>query len=540
MVTIMGHVDHGKTTLLDYLRSSKVAAGEAGGITQHIGAFSVRTPNGTITFLDTPGHAAFSSIRARGAKATDLIVLVVAAGDGVMAQTREAITLATKHRVPLVVAINKCDAFGPDAVAKAKEGLLREQVMLEDVGGDTQAVSVSALTGLGIPALLDAIEAQAEIMDLTAAVDAPVRASVIEARTLKGQGDAATILVHQGQLRPGCVLVGDESYCKVRSMLDHRGKPVLAAGPSDPTEITGWKGSPETGSDLVQCASEHEAQQIIDERVRLRAETEALDAVGIANEREKLDDRLWKMINAENKDPTAAPRTVRSYDEVESRVALPTLQLVLKCDVTGSLEALRKALLDDIKSSKAAVAVISSGIGPVTHSDLELAKSTKSLLVCFNVPAPKVPSALKPLVMQHTIIYHLVDEVRNRLSKMIAPVWKESTLGQARVLQLFELSSKKGDLIAGCTITEGSIARSILQQAPLPGLPSSEAFIRVTRDGRVIHDRLRIRTMRHVKKEIAVANKGMECGIFFETTPEDLQPGDVIVSVQRVPSFDEL
>lgn len=543
VVTIMGHVDHGKTTLLDSLRKSRVAAGEAGGITQHIGAFSVPI-NGTemITFLDTPGHAAFSAIRSRGAKVTDLIVLVVAAGDGVMAQTREAIQLAQTHQVPMIVAVNKCDAFGPEAIQKAKDSLLMEQVLLEEAGGDTQTVCVSALTGQGIPDLLQAINAQAELMELHADPEAKVRATVIEARQLKGQGEAATVVVEEGTLRPGAVLVGEESYCRVRSMCDHNGQPVHEAGPAVPVEITGWKGRPEPGSSLHQVTTEQEAHALVQERQKMRVEIEALDAVKMARDREKLDDRLWEIIKNENADPAAAPRTVRAYDEVSQTQSTPCLLLLIKTDAVGSLEALDKVIAE-IPQRKCRLTIVHASVGPVTVSDAEHCNATGSILIAFNQSVDKTATRhLKGITMlKHKVIYHLVDEIRDLMIKRIPPVWKETVMGQARVLQTFQHGDHKGDLIAGCTVTDGTIVRTpVLSQTPA-GFPPMETVVRLLRDQLCIRDGIRLRSMRHFKKEIASAGKGLECGILFEDQDIfDIAPGDVLVQVQRTPSYDKL
>lgn len=542
VVTIMGHVDHGKTTLLDYLRKSRVAAGEAGGITQHIGAFSVNVNDEMITFLDTPGHAAFSAIRSRGAKVTDLIVLVVAAGDGVMAQTREAIQLAQTHSVPMIVAVNKCDAFGPDAVQKAKDSLLREQVLLEEVGGDTQAVCVSALTGDGIPELLQAIDAQAELMDLQANSEAPVRATVIEARQLRGQGEAATVVVGEGTLRLGHLLVGEESYCRVRSMSDHNGRTVEAAGPAVPVEITGWKGRPEPGSSLHQVNSEHEALALVQDRHKMRAEIEALDALSVAKDRERLDDRLWQIIKNENADPAAAPRTVRAYDEVTQASATPALQFIIKADAVGSLEAIQKVIAE-IPQRKCRLSIVHAAVGPVTLSDAEHGKATGAILVAFNqtVDKPALRHMKSITLLKHKVIYHMVDDIKDRMIKAIPPVWKETVLGQARVLQIFNHGDHRGDLIAGCTVTDGTVSRNPALPQAQPGLPPIETKVRLMRDGGIVRDALRIRTMRHFKKEIASAGKGLECGILFEDQDiYDIQPGDTLVQVQRTPFHDKL
>lgn len=495
-----------------------------------------------ITFLDTPGHAAFSAMRARGAKVTDLIVLVVAAGDGVMAQTREVIELSRDNEIPLIVAINKCDAFGPDAIQKAKDSLMREQVLLEEIGGDTQSVSVSALTGMGVDNLLEAIGAQAEIMDLEVDTEATVvRASVIEARVVRGQGDAATVIVQEGVLRPGNILVGEESYCRVRTMLDHSGKHVFEAGPSDPVEITGWKGHPEAGNLLKQVSSEHEAQALVGDRIRVKDEVEALDAVEQAKDREALDDKIWKMIKAENQDPTSSPRKVRTYDEVEGKSGKPELLIILKCDAMGSLEALEK-VLSEIPQSKCRLSIIGSGVGTVTPSDVEHAKATRSTIVAFNTTverACKIPRALS--LLKHRVIYHLVDELKSKMIKLIPPVYKEETLGRAKVLQVFSIDGRSDDIVAGCMVVEGSVARNPTTSKSAEGLPPPEIKVTLSRGPEKIKEYIRIKSMRHLKKEISSAGKGMECGILIEDDGAiNLQAGDIITQTLRTPSFDVL
>ncbi len=472
---------------------------------------------------------------------TDLIVLVIAAGDGVMTQTREVIGLATNNQVPMIVAINKCDVFGPDAIRRAKESLLREQVLLEEVGGETQAVEVSAKTGMGVDRLLDAVTAQAEIMDLVAPQEGAVKATVIEARMLKGQGATATIIVQEGTLQHGDILVGDESYCRVRSMLDHQGRPVSEALPSDSVEITGWKGNPEIGVILREVESETEAMKCAQGNAKLRTDIEIIDSLKVAEEREKLDDKLWKLINREAEDPAAAPRTVRSYEEVSSSNKLPRLLIILKCDVIGSEEALRKSI-SEIRSSKCRIEIVLSGVGPITISDVEHAKATGALIIAFNEDAEKsVPlHKLKDLIVKHRIIYQLLDDVKDRMVKLIPPVWKETVIGRAKVLQIFSLSSKKDDYVIGCSVIEGIINRHVQMQQSTPGLPPPESYVQLHRCGQVIHDRLKIKTMRHFKKEISSAGKGMECGILLEDSVFDLEPDDVLVSIQQSPAFDTL
>jgi len=578
VVTIMGHVDHGKTTLLDYLRKSRVAAGEAGGITQHIGAFSgtlvwtqhvicidvyclVRTgaADETVTFLDTPGHAAFSAIRARGAKVTDLIVLVVAAGEGVMGQTKEAIDLALHNDVPLIVAISKCDTIqnGDEHRLEAvKAGLRAAQVFPEEDGGDVQVVPVSGLTGAGVDGLLSAITAQAELMELEADPAAPVVAMLIEARHLRGVGHAATVIVQSGTLHVGSVLVGAEAWCRVKSMRDALGEAIESAPPSTPVEITGWHGDPgrEVGVALRQVM-EGDAERIVEGNLRVRREVEALDAVRQAEERERvLDGQLWRIIKREAKDPSAAPRHVHTYDEVnvnKDQQNVVSVPVVIKADVTGSVEAITKMLLE-MPSGKARVKVISASVGPVCPADMELAKASGAHLVSFNLPPPppklvKGLAATRPL-LAFDIIYKLMDRVEELLVQAIPPVWRETRLGVAKVLQLFPLSGSESEVVLGCRIDEGTVTRGagpVLPPSP-HGLPPPEYRVRVLKDSMVSASQspatVRIRSMRHGKKEIASAGKGMECGILLDEDARlvDIQPGDLLEAYQRVPSYDTL
>lgn len=498
-----------------------------------------------ITFLDTPGHSAFSSIRKRGAKVTDLIVLVVAAGDGVMAQTREAIHLARQHRVPLVVAINKCDAFGEQGIVKVKQGLMQEQVLLEEFGGEVQAVPISGLTGKGVDSLLEAINAQASLMDLECDHSGPVQATIIETKLKLGQGDAATVIVSKGTLRPGDILVGDESYCRVRSILNSAGAQVEAAGPSEPAEITGWKGRPEAGMILSQISSEQEAQDQIAERVKLRSEIDLLDSLKIAEQREALDDELWRIIKEEGENPIASPRSVRMYDEVQSgsQDKRLTVKLMVKCDTDGSLEAVVKAL-EALPQTKVCLEFIHTGLGPVTPSEADLAKSSNSILVAFNVLSSAANKKAGLKVIKNRIIYHLIDEIKDEITRRIPPLFKEAILGQAKILQLFPYAGKESGSIAGCSITDGKIDRHPAAP-PLPlGLPPVETFLRLKRGDEVLRDRIRILAMKHIKRDISSAGKGMECGILLEDDtgdiPVELEPGDVLIQVQRVPSFDKL
>ncbi|PJF19766.1 Translation initiation factor IF-2 [Paramicrosporidium saccamoebae] len=469
----MGHVDHGKTTLLDYLRKSAVAAGEAGGITQHIGAFSVDVSANNsgsdikrITFLDTPGHAAFSRIRERGANVTDIVVLVVAADDGVMAQTIESIKYAQAAEVPLVVAINKCDKCGPDRITKVKEELLKHNVVCEDFGGDTQAVPVSGLNGLNMSDLLESLMLQGELLELRADPEGPMEGAIVESQVRMGLGDCATVLVQSGTLRPGAMIVAEDSICRVRAMRDYSGKLLKEAPPSHPVEVAGWKSLPRVGATVIQVQSESEALEISNSFLDKKEEVNRRLRERILKERENIHKKMWEVkTKSLAKDSTVPMRAVMSYEEFDKNLdTRPTLNIVVKSDVIGSQEAVAK-VLDEIKSSKASIKVCSNTVGPLTETDLNNAST---------------------MDVQHS----------------------EKRIGEATVLQLF--SFEKSEHIAGCRVDDGQLLRSREKLGDV-----DRHFVQLVRNEKVIWTG-RIATMRHVKKEISSAGKGMECGILLE------------------------
>lgn len=388
VVTIMGHVDHGKTTLLDYLRKSAVAASEAGGITQHIGAFSVELPGlkatdsiKRVTFLDTPGHAAFSRIRERGAQVTDIVVLVVAADDGVMAQTVESIKFAEAVRVPIVVAISKCDKYGPERVSQIKSDLLKQGVVCEDFGGDTQSVAVSGLTGLNMTSLLECILLQGELLELRADPNKSVHGTVIESRIKRGLGDCATMLVQEGTLQLGTLLVAEDAVCKVRVMSDHAGHAIHTATPSTPVEVAGWRSLPRVGATVIQVPSEEEAAHMAAHHVALKDEVERQARSLILKERHEIHNKMWQVKQtALARNSTTPLRQVLSYEEFQTDTtsALPTLNLLIKCDVIGSQEAVA-TIIREIPAAKAKVNIISNTVGPLSDTDIKTAKTTKGM-----------------------------------------------------------------------------------------------------------------------------------------------------------------
>ena len=485
IVTVMGHVDHGKTSLLDRIKKTHVASGEAGGITQHIGAYHVNTPKGMVTFLDTPGHAAFTAMRARGAKATDVVILVVAADDGVMPQTEEAIQHARAAGVPIVVAINKMDKEGADPERVTSE-LGAKDVIPEEWGGDTQFVKVSAETGDGIDDLLEAVLLQAELLELTAPVDVPARGVIVEARVDKGRGVVATALVQQGTLNKGDFMLAGESVGKIRAMTDELKKPIQTAGPSIPVEILGLDEAPDAGDEFFVVADERKAKEIAELRV-----TKARQ------------DRMSRQ---------QAAKLENMFSDMGSE-QVRKLNLVVKTDVRGSLEAISSAL-NDFATDEVAVDIVASGVGGITESDINLALTTGAIVLGFNVRAGGAAKALAEKesieLRYYSIIYNLLDEVKLALSGMLDPETKEEIVGVAEVRDVFR--SPKFGAIAGCMVVEGSVFRN--------------KPIRVLRDDVVIYQG-ELESLRRFKDEASEVRNGMECGIGVKDY-NDVKAGDLI------------
>jgi len=485
VVTIMGHVDHGKTSLLDYIKSTHVADAEAGGITQHIGAYHVNTDKGMITFLDTPGHAAFSAMRARGAKVTDLVVLVVAADDGVMPQTKEAIQHAKAAKVPLLIAVNKMDKpeANPDRVMQE---LSQEDVIPEDWGGDTMFVNVSAKTGTGVDDLLDAISLQAEVLELEAVVEGPARGVIVESRLDRGRGPVATVLVQSGTLQRGDILVSGQESGRVRAMFDESGKPVKSAGPSFPVEVLGLSGVPDAGDETMAVADERQAREV----TALRQE-KLRDSRLAAQKAAKLDELFSQMEQGE----------------------VNYVNLIVKADVQGSVEALKDALTkigaDDVK-----VKVVASGVGGINESDANLAVTSNAIVIGFNVRADasarKVIEEKELDLRYYSIIYEVIDDVKNAIVGMLSPEIREEIVGLAEVRDVFR-SSKLG-AIAGCMVVEGVVKRN--------------NPIRVLRDNVVIYEGA-LESLRRFKEDAMEVKNGMECGIGVKNY-NDVKPGDQI------------
>jgi translation initiation factor IF-2 len=491
VVTVMGHVDHGKTSLLDYIRRTKVAAGEAGGITQHIGAYHVETPKGVITFLDTPGHAAFTAMRARGAQVTDIVVLVVAADDSVMPQTVEAIQHARAAEVPIVVAITKTDKGDADP-EKVRNDLSKHNVLPEAWGGDTLFVNVSARTGQGVDELLDTILLQADVLELKAARDGMAAGVVIESSMEKGRGAVATVLVKRGTLKPGDQIIAGQEYGRVRAMFDENGRPVTEAGPSLPVVVLGLSAAPNAGDELLVVESERKAREVALYRQGKFRDTK-LAKQGPA----KLEDMLSQM-----GDGKAA-----------------TVQVVIKADVQGSAEALRDSL-SKLSTDEVAVKVVSSGVGGITESDVTLAQASNARIIGFNVRADaSARNMIKESgidVRYYSIIYEAIDDVRQMLSGLLAPEVKEQIVGLAEVREVFR-SSKFGT-VAGCIVADGYVRRN--------------NPIRVLRDNVVIFEG-GLESLRRFKDDVNEVRAGTECGIGVKNY-NDVRVGDQIECYSRV------
>jgi len=485
VVTVMGHVDHGKTSLLDCIRSTKVASGESGGITQHIGAYHVKTDKGIVTFLDTPGHAAFTAMRARGAKATDIVILVVAADDGVMPQTEEAVQHAKAAGVPLIVAVNKMDKEGADP-DRVRTELSSRDVVPEDWGGVTQFVPVSAKTGEGIDALVDAVLLEAEVLELTAVPEAPAKGVVVEARLDKGRGSVATILVQNGTLKKGDIVLAGQQFGRVRAMLDENGKPITSAGPSIPVEILGLGGTPDSGEDFAVVADEKKARE-----VALFRQGKYRDVKLARQQASKLDAMFENM----------------------GKNQASVLNVVLKTDVRGSLEALTSSLMD-IGTDEVKVQVVSSGVGGIAESDVNLAVASNAVIFGFNVRADTPAKALIEKegidLRYYSVIYDIINDVKAALSGMLSPELRESIVGIAEVREVFR-SPKLGQ-IAGCMVTEGTMFRS--------------KPIRVLRDNVVIYEG-ELESLRRHKDAVAEVRNGIECGIGVKSY-NDVRVGDQI------------
>jgi translation initiation factor IF-2 len=488
VVTVMGHVDHGKTSLLDAIRSSDIAAEEAGGITQHIGAYQVTAPSGAkVTFIDTPGHAAFTAMRARGAKVTDIVVLVVAADDGVMPQTVEAIHHAKAAKVPIIVAINKIDKPGgnPDRV---RTDLLQHEIQVESMGGEVVDVEVSALKKLHIDKLLEMINLQAEILDLKADPSRPAEGTVIEAKLDRGRGPVATVLVQRGTLHPSDIVVAGAEWGRVRALVSDSGAVVQSAGPSTPVEVLGFSGTPDAGDRLVVVENEARAREVTEYRARQKRENTAARSTGMRGSLEQM---------------MAQAKTVGRKE----------FGLVVKADVQGSVEAIIGAL-DKLATDEVTARVLHAGVGGISESDVTLAEASGTPIIAFNVRANKEAREAAERagieIRYYNIIYDLVDDVKKAMSGLLAPTLRETMLGNAQILEVFKVS-KVGN-VAGCKVTDGIVERG--------------ANVRLIRDNVVVHEG-KLSQLKRFKDDVKEVSTGMECGMAFENY-QDMRQGDVI------------
>lgn len=498
IVCILGHVDHGKTTLLDTLRKANVAAKEAGGITQHIGAYQVEAEGKKITFLDTPGHAVFSNIRQRGATVTDIIILVVAADDGFMPQTKESLQLAQKENVPVVVAINKMDVKGAN-IDRIKQQMQANGIAPEEWGGDTLCTEISALKGTNLDKLLQLVLLQAEMMELKANPKGAPEGVVVESRMEEGQGIVTTAIITSGTLKPGDALVSGTHVCKVRCLLDEHGKRLTQATPATPVQITGWVTMPSAGCTFRGSKNEKEARKEAEACERELRQNQSSNVHKISN----IDDLMAAMETKQQK----------------------TLQILLRSDVHGSLEAL-EACLKSIHSDKVALNIVDMRVGQITLNDIQTAHAGKAIIVGFNTkPANGVLAAAKQngvRIIQHNIIYELIEQVKNAMRELLEPEWSETKLGSAEIRKVITLS--KGT-IAGCMVVSGQIVR--------------DAFVRLIRKGTIITE-TKSYTLKHFKNYVSEVKSGNECGIGLEDAASDCQEGDLIECYKKVSSLPEL
>ncbi len=486
VVTVMGHVDHGKTSLLDFIRKTTVASGEACGITQHIGAYRVKTSRGEVAFLDTPGHEAFTQMRARGAQVTDIVILVVAADDGVMPQTREAVNHARAAHVPLVVAVNKCDKPEADPSRPRRE-LMAMELVPEELGGDTMFVDVSAKTGQGIDELLEAISLQAEVLELRASPKKPGHGTVIEAMLDRGKGPVARILVRDGTVAVGDILLAGSAWGKIRAMTDENGRSVAKAGPSTPVEVLGLSDVPNAGDPIDVVKDPKKAQELAESR-------------GARQKR------------------SIMPATAKvSLEDLAKRVAESgqlELRLIVKADVQGSVEAVSDAL-QKLSTDKVRVSIVHSAVGAITEGDVNLAAASKAIIIGFNVrPAGKASSLAETEqveIRSYNIIYNAVDEVKKAMAGLLAPTIVEKFLGRAEVRQVFNIT--KIGTVAGCLVVDGTIKRAASK-------------VRLVRDSVQVWEG-KISGLRHIKEDKREIEKGFECGISLEGY-NDIKPGDAI------------
>lgn len=539
VVTIMGHVDHGKTTLLDSLRKSQVAAMEAGGITQHIGAFLVQLPSGEkITFLDTPGHAAFSAMRARGAHVTDIVILVVAADDGVMKQTIESIQHAKNAKVPIILAVNKCDK--PDAdTERVKKELLVHDVVCEEYGGEVQAVHVSALKGDNLKSLAEATVTLAEVLELKADPTGLVEGTVIESRTDKGKGPVTTAIIQRGTLKKGCTLVAGKSWAKVRWMFDENNRAMSEAGPSTPVEIVGWKDVPSAGEEILEVESEQRAREVIEwrkyieEQEKLKEDQQVIEAKqkehqeSYSKERDSMSHLNWRQKKSAMYRANKQRMAFRPKERMENeQLALP---VIIKGDVDGSVEAILNILDSYDADEQCELDIVHFGVGDISENDINLAETFSGVVYGFNVDANKAiqQAAVKKGVQikLHNIIYKLIDDLKEELSSKLPPTVAENVVGEASVLATFYVTVGKKKLpVAGCRVNKGQLDRKMK--------------FKLVRRGDIIW-KGSLTTLKHLKDDVQTVKTGMECGLSMDKDI-DFQPGDEVVCYEDTEKQQEI
>ncbi|XP_043273358.1 translation initiation factor IF-2, mitochondrial isoform X2 [Venturia canescens] len=523
VVTVMGHVDHGKTTLLDSLRNTSVVASEFGGITQHIGAFNVTLASGErMTFLDTPGHAAFKAMRERGANTTDMVILVVAADDGVMEQTVESIRMAREANVPIIVAINKIDKPTAD-IERTQRMLSQQGILVEELGGDIQSVNISALHGTNLTALVETVATQAELMNLKGDPTGFAEGVVIEASTDPGRGKLATVLIQRGTLNKRAVLVSGVAWAKVRSMFDHAGQPLSEAKLSEAVQIIGWRDLPAAGDEILEVENERKAHLIMQYRQSKQAEQRALEEVKFIEKKQAEHQEVYKAYLEKKRSSrigryrplsSVGPRKKEIQDD-----GVPKLNILLKGDVAGSIEAILDVFDTYTDEDRCRLHIVHYGVGPLTESEVELAQAFEAIIYCFNTST--TPSAAtiveenKLPVRHHKIIYKLVDDVKGEITKRLPPGEAEEIFGKANVLQLFVITERKKKWnVAGCRCTEGLLKK--------------RAMFKLKRDNRIIYEG-KLASMRHLKSEVDSIKNGVECGLRFEDPNVSIEPGDTLI-----------
>lgn len=525
VVTIMGHVDHGKTTILDYLRKSSIVQGEFGGITQHIGAFSVITPvsKKQITFLDTPGHAAFLSMRERGAIVTDIVVLVVAADDSVMPQTIEAIKHAKKAGVPMIIAINKCDKPGIK-IDKVLGDLARYEIDIEDYGGETQTVQVSGKTGLNMDKLEEAIITLSELSEFKAeSTGVASEGWVIESEVMKGLGNVSTVLVRRGTIKVGSFLVAGTTYCKVRGMKDERGRPVKQAGPSTPVQVWGWKELPQGGDQILEAKSEQICRKVIQNRESRKKQIQAAKDIETINEKRQEEVKELKKLEKVNELKMAGLDVSEFFDGEEEKSKVTTVNYIVKSDVFGSAEAIKESI-DGLGNDEVKAKVISHEAGAPTESDLDTAAALGAEILCFNVKVPKAIQAKADragvVVHEHNIIYRLIEGVTETLTSKLAPHIEIKVLAEVDVKSVFKITGKNKSTykIAGCKVTTGNLKRAYK--------------VRVMRKGEQVFTG-QLSSLKHVKLDVSEAKKGTECGLSFENW-DKFEEGDKVEAIEEI------